>query len=528
MRKHLRVALAGLFTGAVFVGSVWAGAGLTPLTGSGDEVTRVDVPRAGLAEPGVAAPASLATGELLAGASAISLKPRPEDFGGTWVQDRDECLPVSAEGVDPMAGLAHVADWHTPWIENNNCIYMGGYGIGPSNPVVEWDDEYDLWVRSTALTDAEGDTLVLTLLDAEGYFADYNNLCGPVEPRCGSQEIADDLATELSLDPDGIIVASTHSHTSLDLIGGWGGVPAWYMDQVATSIKDSIREALDNQVPATLEGGETLARPYNGERRGGYRSAEDPTINWIRAVDGNGEAVATVAAYAAHPVSYDEGLGIGHGDFPPVFAANVEAEFGGVASVFQAGLGNMSPRGGWQGGGEGLAALIPPLGAGTTVSDPNIRVERAFWDQPVTNGPLGTLGAGGFFDRPFSGPATVDAGRQQVNRCRSASAVSAHVSVTAAKIGSVVVTAAPGETFANFSNTIEERSPITALAFGQANDALGYMPQSVESHHLSRQGGGFVDDDYFFDYEDAYSIDACFGDMALETTISLLDGLPAS
>ncbi|HVL89737.1 MAG TPA: hypothetical protein VM841_05825, partial [Actinomycetota bacterium] len=124
----------------------------------------------------------------------------------------------------------------------------------------------------------------------------------------------------------------------------------------------------------------------------------------------------------------------------------------------------------------------------------------------------------------FAGPATVTAGKSSQHPCRSAGPTSARVNVVAAKIGGVVVTSAPGEIFANFSNTIEERSPITALAIGQANDALGYMPQSFESDHAARQGLGFVGKPYF-EYEDAYSIDACFGDMALETTLRLLGTL---
>jgi hypothetical protein len=117
----------------------------------------------------------------------------------------------------------------------------------------------------------------------------------------------------------------------------------------------------------------------------------------------------------------------------------------------------------------------------------------------------------------------VEAGKSANKPCRSASAMSARVNVVAAKIGGVVVTSAPGEIFANYSNTIEERSSITALAIGQANDALGYMPQSFETDHAGRQGVGFVGQ--VAEYEDAYSIDHCFGDVALEKTLGLLGSL---
>ena len=525
MRNRLRVALTGLVTGALMIGMAWAGVGLAPVSTVTDETLEPTAPARGASPTAVGIEEALVDDEVWVGVSAISLEPRPDDFSGVWETDAEACLPQGQAADNPEDTLAHVADWRSPWIEDSNCIYMGGYGIGPTNPITSWDQEYGLYVRSTAITDAEGDTVVLTLLDAEGYFSDYNNMCGPLVPECGTEAMEDALADELGIDASGIIIASTHSHTALDLIGGWGGVPGWYMDQVATSIMESIREAVTNQVPATLEAGEFLARQYNSERRGGYRSAEDPTVNYIRAIGRDDSQVAFVGTYAAHPTSYDEDLGIGHGDYPAVFAKEAEALHGGQATLLPAGLGNMSLRHGWDGAGPALATLIPEIGSGTPVTNPDVRSARHYWEQPVTNLPLGALGGGGFFDKPFGGPATVDAGRQVINRCRSASPVSARMSVSAARIGGVVITAAPGEVFANYTNTIEEKAPITALAIGQANDALGYMPQSFESHHLSRQGGGFIDDDYFFDYEDAYSIDACTGDMALETTLSLLGEL---
>jgi hypothetical protein len=52
------------------------------------------------------------------------------------------------------------------------------------------------------------------------------------------------------------------------------------------------------------------------------------------------------------------------------------------------------------------------------------------------------------------------------------------------------------------------------------NDGLGYIMQSFETDHLGRQGLGFAGG--VVEYEDAYSIDHCFGDFALEATLGLL------
>ena len=116
-------------------------------------------------------------------------------------------------------------------------------------------------------------------------------------------------------------------------------------------------------------------------------------------------------------------------------------------------------------------------------------------------------------------------GKTDQRPCRSASPVSVNTGVSAAKVGNLVITGAPGETFSNLANTVEERNPGgVSLALAQVNDGLGYIIQSFESYHEGRAGLGFAGQDAF-EYEDAYSLDQCFGDMVLERTITALSGL---
>jgi len=520
--------------GAALVGTAWAGVGLAPVPTSTGK-TPVGGPaanpaQAGSANAAVQATLEIGTGaelgadEVLVGASKINLYPQPDaSKGEVWVRDKAKCLPAGSSGITADA-KDHVADWRTPWVENTNCIYMGGFGIGPSQPILEFDPEYGLWVRTVALQRG-GKTLVLSLLDAEGYNASYNKLC-PAEKACGAIDIANQMAGELGINADGVVIASTHAHSAMDYIGGWGGVPEWYMRQTAEAIRQSIRNAVAALQPATLEAGDTLARGNNSERRDTYYSAEDPTLNWFRAVGRDGQVIATVGSFAAHATSFGSSATVAHADWPGVFAKAVEGRDGGMAMVFEAGLGNESARGNNRGSmGQTLAMLLPGVGAGTPVRSPEVKVAQAFWDQPVTNLPLGSLGAAGFFDRPFQQTAgAVTVGKSDVKPCASASPVSVKTQVTAAKVGQMVVAAAPGEIFSNYSNTIEERSPITGIAIAQANDALGYMPQAFETDDSARQGGGFAGGGVF-EYEDAYSIDRCFGEMALGTTLDLLNGL---
>ena len=585
-RRIAKTMLTSFIVGVLSIGMAWAGAGLVPIS-TDKEATKTSAPGdikgfVGADAEGEApsapsfAPADLQPGQILAGAAKVSLYPRPEDYqaqfpGARWEQDQTKCEITGAAGA--QEGLSDVADFRVRWPENRDCIYMGGYGIGPVNAITSWDEEYGLYVRSTAMQDANGDALVLTLIDAVYWQALYNNLC-PGEP-CGFLDLADQLAAETGLSPDSFIFVSNHSHTAPDFIGGWGAVPDWYMQQAADSLKASVRGALASMEPAVLETGEEIVRARNGERRKHYRSAEENTLSWFRLIDaddqprpevcttppaptptptknGNGNsngnagtytppappptcepaapgrAIATVGAYAAHPVTEEEGDGEGDADFAGVFAKRVEESYGGVGMFLQTGLGNLSPRGNKLEMGNGLAAAIPTMGSGTQVTNTDVKVARRFWDQPVTNSVIGSAGATGVFDRPMNqAPAAINVGESsyQNKKCTSASPVSVNTSVSAAKVGSLWVTGGPGELFSNFTNTLEERNPNgVTMALSMANDALGYLVQSFETDNVARQGVGFANGPAS-EYEDAYSLDHCIGDAALEYTIELLGSL---
>jgi hypothetical protein len=521
-------------TGLLMVATAWAGISLTP-AGIAKPVTSATSKANGLprleskGSLRVASAADdLGADELLVGASKIDIAPLPDaSKGEVWEHDPRKCTNV--EDGDPAGSTGYATDSKSPWPENPNCIYAGGFGVGPAQPLVAFDDQFGLWTRSVAFL-RDGKAVVLTILDAEGYFGRYNKMCAP-EKACGARDLAEQLGAEFNLPASSFVFAATHSHAAPDFIGGWGGVPVWYMRQVAESMRESVRRAINGARPATLEAGEVVAHQFNAERRDTYWSAEDPSLNWVRALGRDGSTIATTGTYSAHPTSFGGSWTVANADWPGQFDKGVESRFGGVGLVFNAGLGNMSARANNHGSmGAGLAQLVPALGAGTAVPSPVINTKQAAWDQPITNGPLGSLGAFGLFDRPFGGPASVTAGKSADRPCASASALSVNVAVTAAKIGGILVTAAPGEIFSNASNTIEERAPITALAIGQANDALGYMPQEFEFDVPTQQGTGFVqppgpNGQDVVEYEEAYSLDRCFGEKSLTTQMALLDQL---
>ena len=544
-RTLLRTAAAGLVVGATLAGAALAGVVADPaadptglvedaaatLAGGGDESATTEE----AAATGSSGPAATAEGAgLRVGAAKRSIEPRPEELGGTWVTDPAACRTLDPGFLERLGttpeDAAHLAHTGSPWPENPDCIYMGGFGIGPMNPVSSFDTELGLWVRSIAIGDGTN-TTVLTVVDGEGWLWDYQSKC----EDCGAKQLAEELGAELDIDPAGIVVAATHSHASPDFIGGWGFVPDWYLAQVTETIRQSVRDAVAAMEPAVVEFGEAQARPFNRERRSTYRSAEEQQLGWLRAyvpgTPGKGpkqpgeppRVIATLGAYAAHPTTRGTNDGVAHPDWPGEFERAVEDRFGGVGLHFMTGLGNMSAAGET---GPGIAALIPPVGGGEAVTTPTVSATQSRWLHPVTNVPLSALGLPGFFDRQFEpGPATVSEGKGENAPCASTSPVAVQLAASAIRIGDrLAITTGPGELFSNLTNTIKEKSPAAVtLPLAQANDALGYMPQSFELDPVGQQGLGFAIDGYVFvNYEDSYAVDRCIGDVVLEETLDLL------
>ncbi|MBW3661741.1 MAG: hypothetical protein KY469_01475 [Actinobacteria bacterium] len=572
LRRHARRFLVAALAAAVPVAGAVAGtvtAPTAPLTPT--EVTAAEradtAPRAPDVAADAAAPgldtsgldelldsAALQDGQVLVGAHKVSLYPDPEAYeeefpGARWETDHGKCATLSdsffEEFVEDPEHAHLVTSTTSPWPENPDCIYSGGFGLGPMNPLTEWDlapgdpgyedsgfgEDGDpttgngLWVRSVALSDGD-DTFVLTVIDAEGYLYDYQSKCDD----CGIKQLQQELGVELDVDPAGIIIHATHAHSAMDYLGGWGFVPDWYMAQTVDAIRESVRGAVEAARPAVVEIGEQEARAHNSERRDTYRSAEEQQLSWLRALDAEtGKTIATVGTFAGHPTTRGSGASRAHADWPGVFATTVEQRFGGIGLHFMTGLGNMSTRGGTAMG-HALAQRVPEIGAGTTLTDNDVRVAGATWVQPVTNAPLSALGLPGFFDREFvPGPVSIRTGKEPDSApCTSASAFGVELPVSAARIGTqFALTTAPGEVFANLTNTIKEKSgALVTMPIGQTNDSLGYMPQDFEMSMVGQQGLGFVAGGVLIvNYEDSYAIDHCTGDHVLETSIQLLDDL---
>ena len=676
-RAFARKLLVSFLVGILSIGVAWAGSGLVPLAdnaplfsdANGDALLMGS--EAASSGEVVAAGAdgvpALQANQVYAGAHKVNIYPDPQKYNGTWEQNQQKCetLPDPNFSDDPedypgeiqreaeeeaarvQENVKNAPDYRVRWAENSGCIYTGGFDLGPAHAVRDFDQEYGLWARATAISDGD-DTVVLLILDASYYFAKYNNMCntdpahksdfdgdGPDANKytqdCGfwdlglsmaqkygfepaapgtlpdqvqsrlPQEIKDGAALaepipgkegDFGITPSSFFLASTHAHAAPDFVGAWGGVPRWYMQQVEDAIRQAVYGAIDSmqRQPAYIEAGEILYRGGSNSRRRHYHAAEEQGLAWMRFVaerqlepvcttpapdpspstsptgkpkgkpspspsptptptptpscttpPSEKNVIATVGTYAAHPTNSSNG--IAYADIAGVFAKAAEERFGGTGLYFQTGFGNMSSAYSRVQLAKDLAGMLPGIGLGRQVTDPSgvldVRAAQRRFDNPVTNSALGGGGASGIFDRPMEArPSSVsiskeslgpDAGHMPYKRCNSASPITVSTSVSAARIGptagGITITGGPGELFSNYTNTIKEKNTSGfAFPLSLVNDGIGYIMQSFETDHVGRQAVGFVNGP-LSEYEDAYSVDACMGDHALEQTLNLLSGL---
>ena len=608
MPRGLKFALSSLLIGVMSIGLAWAGAILVPQTpgvtqaeGSESDGWLGDIADGGTAELTSEGLEALQADQVFAGAHKVNIAPDPAKYNGTWEKDQGHCETLTApQEIEP----GHATDFRVRWAENSNCIYAGGFDIGPANAITRFDEEFGLWARATAISDGT-DTVVLMILDGAYYFAKYGQMCNdnPAHASafdgtapgsnaytqdCGFRDLQASLAAKygyttptnrgtFGIEPASFFLASSHAHASPDFVGAWGGVPRWYMQQVEDAMREAVYGAIDSMQPTYLEAGEVLYRGGNSERRDHYRSAEENSETWMRFVaeedaepicttpapapsptghtppgqekkqtpepepspsctqpPPNKRAVATIGTYAAHPT--DSAGGRAYADLAGVFAKRAEERFGGIGLYFQTGFGNMSSRIGRSALAQKLVDFMPDLGEGQQVTgNMDVKTVMRTFDQPATNVVLSAGGVTGVFDRPFEprpsavsiskGSLAMDASRMPYKRCNSASGLTVNSQVSVAKIGNLLVTGGPGELFSNLTNTIKEQNPDgISFPLSLVNDGLGYIMQSVETDHIGRQAVGFVNGP-LSEYEDAYSIDACFGDHVLEQTLAAMKSL---
>jgi hypothetical protein len=398
-------------------------------------------------------------------------------------------------------------------------FHLGGYGLGPTRPstgpLVDGDGSVEhIYARATAISNLQGQTLLLAALENQGTFAAYKE--GPY----GITDIRQQVSQDTGVPFDMIVVNSDHSHAGPDMIGLWGGVPVAYMQELFAQTVKALDEAFKGRVPADLRvGTDTPVMPspatglylpgtatpgedfvhsqfgadtgQNGVPGTGYDdSAVDTQLRVLQAVDAHGKPLGTLINYAAHATVMGGGNLLYSADWPGRVARATEIALKEpVAVTMVADVGRSQPPRPHSDAKCGQAGHpscdVDALDTWTRLFTPwvvnaaihavqvqgtQVAGDEVFTREVATNPAL--LGVSYSGEGPIRGTGAY--------RAVTAPWVTGDVIGTFAsahRLGNILLTANPGEAYPDvrFGVSNEIAAPQAFFTFGLANDQLGYL-----------------------------------------------------
>lgn len=268
-------------------------------------------------------------------------------------------------------------------------IFMGAYGIGSTRGAATAVHDR---VYSRAMVLRSGCVSVaMVILDTPG---NSNRVLAA---------IAEGVAEKTPITREGLYVGATHSHSSPDLQGLWGGVSDAYKARLISLTVQSVTRAYEAAAPADL----TVSRGTGPNRNRRDWGITDDELTVLDAKAKDGSRIGTLVNFAAHPVV----LGMSNREISRDFCGytvdSLEESLGAKDRVlfFNGAQGDASPDGG-EGDGFARAESYGTLlaDAARTAMDapapvaPGVVVHYLPWKQEVTNTNFRLMNELGFLD----------------------------------------------------------------------------------------------------------------------------------
>jgi hypothetical protein len=369
-------------------------------------------------------------------------------------------------------------------------IYLGSYGL-PFMRAAEGVHD-DIFVRSFALGTADSG-IVFAVTDLPGL---GNHFTRDVRAR---------VAEATGLPEHQVLLGATHTHSSPDFQGLWGGGPDAYRDVAIDSVVASMTAAWLARVPATLEVS-TTAAPNHNRRDWGFT---DDALTVLRAVDADGEALGMITVFAAHPTVLGESNHDISRDWCGYAVDRMEARTAATVLLFNGVLGDASPdvpEGEYvddfeRASAYGTVVADAALDAITTAEpvDAELFVDHRTWSLVGTNVLFNLAAQVGLLDYDYD---------------EKGGALSVDTQATYVRLGTQLqIVTFPGEPVTRLGLPIKDAmtAPHRVL-LGQTNDMLGYFIPSDEwmmGHNA--------------DYEESISLGPDVGDITRDVLIALIE-----
>ncbi len=272
------------------------------------------------------------------------------------------------------------------------------------------------------------------------------------------------------IDPSGLVVACTHTHSGPDTLGLWGpdrsvsGVDPLYLASVKQAIVDAVVEALTFCCPARLRCAMTRLPGYIANFRD--PGIVDDEVAVLQFVKLNGDVIATLLNLACHPEVLDGDSTLISADYAGYACREVETQVGGVALHVSGALGGMlspdttdrTPAWAERMGRAYAEAALTALAAHPAVEVERLDVRRAEFDLPLAN------------------PLLVMAQQMGVLRVRQSVNGAVTTSCTCINLGPAQIITVPGELLPRLGFELKAALPGPCrVLIGLADDEIGYI-----------------------------------------------------
>jgi len=378
----------------------------------------------------------------------------------------------------------------TPAQLDEEDIYMGAYGApftrGPAKGVHD-----RIYVRSMAI-EAEGVGFVMAIVDLPGM--------GNQNTRAIREMVAD----MSDLEESQVLIGTTHTHSSPDLMGLWGGVPDGYRNQLREQAALSMVAAWEAREVADLYVASGTAPNRN---RRGWDFTDDAMVV-LDARDLEGERIGTLVNFAAHPIILGESNKEISCDYTGPMVLALEEELGAPVALFNGTLGDVSPDvpdGEYENDfeqaafyGELLSGIAAGLVADAELIEPVVTLDYREWTEKVDN---------------FLFQAAAQLGILQYDFDMKGLELEVLTQSTYFRLGAQVQGVAfPGESLTRNGLAIKEAMKAPhRMILGNTGDALGYFIPSDEWQTGKND-----------DYEESVSLGKTAGDNARDEIVEML------
>lgn len=371
-----------------------------------------------------------------------------------------------------------------------------------------------LHVRAITFRDAEGGAFALVVSDLLAYTFET------------VQAVRRLIAEDLQVDPDAVLLATTHTHSG----PAFGSMAGHYSEQLQegavracrhwasslpSAIVQTLRDAIATERSAYLSVCRTEAQLSVNRRNtdpfGEVRLVPNPAgftdteVVVLRASEANsGDTIATLIAYACHPVVLCEDNLAYSSDFVGYTLAAVDQALGGISIFVNGACGNINPRlrGDFETArelGEKLAkAALAEIPASEPV--PAAKIQHLYREVAMPIGLPSSIQLQDYVDNvgqaleSHKSPGNFEHRRLETENARavtiSQQAASRYerieprtremtllVPLQIVSFGPLALVGVPGELFAELGGRLKQLAPQkVVIVVGYTNEAMGYFP----------------------------------------------------